>query len=142
VTSLHIVVLHTVQLLLRFLLPNSCLPGLAASLPRSHTRSSVARATCPLAAQRLHSSALRAARSRTRRHVALHQLPYATARMLTPHLRSARAHESMLQRHRIAAAPRLHLLAGVWARAKCGVVERSQVQRRGRAEQSAEQRAA
>jgi hypothetical protein len=33
-------------------------------------------------------------------------------------------------------------LAGVRARAKCGAVERSQVQRRGRAERSAEQRAA
>jgi hypothetical protein len=30
VTSLHIVVLHAVQLLLRFLLPNPCSPGLAA----------------------------------------------------------------------------------------------------------------
>jgi hypothetical protein len=84
VTSLHIVVLHAVQLLLRFLLPNPCSPGLAASLPRSHTRSSAARATCPPAAQRLYSSALRAARSRTHRHVALHQLPFATARTPSP----------------------------------------------------------
>jgi hypothetical protein len=97
--SLHIVILHAVELLLRFLLPNPCSPGLAASLPRSHTRFSAARATCPPAAQRLHSNALRAARSRTRRHVALHQLPYATARTLAPHLRSACAYESMLQRH-------------------------------------------
>jgi hypothetical protein len=33
-------------------------------------------------------------------------------------------------------------LAGVRARGKCGAVERSQVQRRGRVERSAEQRAA
>jgi hypothetical protein len=37
-TSLPIVALHAVQLLLRFQLPNPCSPGLAASLPRSHTR--------------------------------------------------------------------------------------------------------
>jgi hypothetical protein len=37
-TSLHIVALHAVQLLLRFQLPNLCSPGLAASLPHSHTR--------------------------------------------------------------------------------------------------------
>jgi hypothetical protein len=77
-------VLHAEQLLLRFLLPNPCSLGLAASLPRSHTRPSAARATCPSVAQRLHSSALRAARSRTRRHVVFHQLPYATARTHLP----------------------------------------------------------
>jgi hypothetical protein len=37
-TFLHIVALHAVQLLLRFQLPNPCSLGLAASLPRSHTR--------------------------------------------------------------------------------------------------------
>jgi hypothetical protein len=37
-TSLHIVALYAVQLLLRFQLPNPCSPGLATSLPRSHTR--------------------------------------------------------------------------------------------------------
>jgi hypothetical protein len=37
-TSLPIVALHAVQLLLRVLLPNPCSLGLAASLPRSHTR--------------------------------------------------------------------------------------------------------
>jgi hypothetical protein len=37
-TSLYIIALHAVQLLLRFQLSNPCSPGLAASLPRSHTR--------------------------------------------------------------------------------------------------------
>jgi hypothetical protein len=59
-TSLHIVTLHAVQLLLRFQLPNPCSPGLAASLPRSHTR---VRATwaysCPGRATRAHSSVQR-----------------------------------------------------------------------------------
>jgi hypothetical protein len=56
-TSLHIVALNAVQLLLRFLLSNPCSPGLAASLPRSHTRVHATWAySCPDRATRASST--------------------------------------------------------------------------------------
>jgi hypothetical protein len=98
-TSLHIVTLHAVQLLLRFQLPNPCSPGLAASLPRSHTR---VRATwaysCPGRATRARanraSSALRA-RSTQHLHTPLASaaLPRACSRhpLGVAHIRSCTA---------------------------------------------------
>jgi hypothetical protein len=129
-TFLHIVALHAVQLLLRFQLPNPCSLGLAASLPRSHTRVHAIWAySCPGRTIRARANrASSALRARSAQH--LHTPP---ASAVLPRARSRHllgvTHVPLLHRSRTAPVLRLPThacrleppaLCSTRARACCG----------------------